>query len=1169
MTMPKGRVTSKLHFLRTSVLAGLLAGTGVVFAGRRPYEFDWANRTTDDHPVLLPLVSADGWRVTDLKNAEATVSTGTNRVLFGEGVLHVDYSGTGGAASFRIRPAAPVAVPDGADTLAVWLYGNSLRSKPCPPVSIVADFTDADGRAFSLSLYHMAHLEWFLLQKKFPPELKARLAHGAKFEGFTVSGGTNPEKRWIELTSLGVFREELKPLSFRPQPKRPHRLFPDAPAGMNTGDGVLPFPTRANTVIADEAVPGTVTAVTDADGTCRLVRQGPDGRLEIRLPDSLQDWGGFAMRWNDSPWKRFAVGGGLVFAASGRDGEDGVATWRREGTAFAGEGKVRSADVRIRVRLIGKSLSVEVVAKGGTVGEIRFGSCPDMPDADLVPVPYFTFATNGGEARASVLSFKAGETPLFHLAFADWTQSNGSDLVPGSGLDAHGDCQSNGSVRYNPKTDGTRNDCYERLVYSFSPVFEDVLPAVPNPPSPYRDLTADYQWCHVYLGKSRDPEYPAWRNRHRRGLRKVMIHDWETCMRDGNESFTFRTTAAPGKGGDKGMYDFTRFLCDELGYLYGPYNNCCDFAPVNGYWNEGRVERSSDGNFITSWNRCYSPRPAWCPEATDEIVAELQRKYRFNTGYCDVQTCVSPWSRTDYDARVPGAGTFAGTYYAYGQTLLRQRANWTGPVYSEGGCHYLYCGLDDGNFAQDQGYHLPFNPWLVDFDLRRLHPLANNFGMGYLDMFYGRHGIPKDRYERLDRFLAATVAFGHIGLFLIGNAEEEEQGYYMIQAIAGKYARADADRIRYFDAAGAPLTTSAAVASGAFARSQVTVRYADGTVTVVNGHRTADLVLSLKGRKLVLQPCGWYALSGDRTVGVVSGRKDGHRLDVSASPGYVYVNAHGRRTCTRYGETDATLLRLREKSGTEEVFLGQSTFGTLPYAVESVVKVDEAGNEAGPAEFTVEDGRTTLRPQKDAFSFRVRPSEQGTGPDAASVADDFLVDEVPVPQKASVPSEAISLPRARWTGSAVRGGEEGPVDVSSGALFSGPTALSCGGTVKRGFMTHPPFKGGVGSVCSAWRLKLPADAPVRFSAQVGMLDGHGRTDGVTFRVVVVEQSGQRTEVASFHNDRVAWKPIEADLAPWRGQLVKLMLVSDCGPANDPSCDWSGWGDIRLTTGAGK
>lgn len=1165
----------KNSVLTSALLGGLVCASFLtVSAGRRPYEFDWANRTVDDHPVLLPLESAAGWNVAEAQDSAVALSTGTNRVLFGEGVLHVAYRGTGAKPRFSLRPSAPVSVPEGADTVSFWLYGNALHGKPCPSVSLSADFTDAAGKPFSISLYAVNHYEWFLVQRKCPADLKDRLAHGAKFVGLTFSGGSNKEERWLELTSLGVFQEELKPLAFKPQPKRPHRLFPEAPAGMNTGDGALPFPTRANTVIADEAVSGTVTAEQDADGTCRLVRTGEDGRLEIRLSASLRNWDGFAMRWNGSAWRRFAVGGGLLFAPKTTKGKpqpavsETTSAWRKDGNAFVREGTLRAADgrtadVRLRLRLIGKSLAVELKALGGAIAEIRFGACVDMPDAEQIPIPYFTFRTNGGEPRASVLCFKADETPLFHLAFADWTQSNGSDLNPGSGLDARGEYVSNDSVRYNPKTDGTRNDCYERLVYAFSPVFEDVLPVVPNPPSPYRDLTADYQWCHVYLGRSRDPEYPAWRSRHRRGLRKVMIHDWETCMRDGNESFTFRTTAAPGKGGDKGMYDFTRFLCDELGYLYGPYNNCCDFAPVNGYWNADRVERFSDGNFIPSWNRCYSPRPAWCPEATDEIVSELQRKYRFNTGYCDVQTCVSPWSRTDYDARVPGGGTFAGTYYSYGLTLLRQRQNWTGPVYSEGGCHYLYCGLDDGNFAQDQGYHLPFNPWLVDFDLRRLHPLANNFGMGYHDMFYGSKGIPKDLYTRMDRFLAATVAFGHIGLFCIGKPEEEEHGYYMIQAIAGKYARANADTIRYFDAAGKPLDTSAAVARGVHARSQVTVRYADGTVTVVNGHRTDDLVIPCHGRKLVLQPCGWYALSGDKTVGVVSGRKDGHRLDVSVSPAYVYINTHKKWTTTPYGTTDGTLLRLREAGGTEEVFIWRGTTATLPYAAESVVKVNEAGAEAGPAEFAVVDGQTTIKPQQDAYSFRVRPPASGTGPLAATVADDFLVDVVPAPAKTASVSNRIELPRSHWTGYCLRGGEELPFDAEYGGTFSGPSTLSSGGVTQRGYVTHPPYAKGHGYICASWRLKLPAEAPVKLKAVVGLLDDHGKSDGVTFKVRVTDATGKRTELAALHNDQVAWKPIEADLAPWRGQPIRLTLVSDCGPADDTACDWSGWGDVRL------
>ena len=35
----------------------------------------------------------------------------------------------------------------------------------------------------------------------------------------------------------------------------------------------------------------------------------------------------------------------------------------------------------------------------------------------------------------------------------------------------------------------------------------------------------------------------------------------------------------------------------------------------------------------------------------------------------------------------------------------------------------MYAGLVDGNYAQDSSYRLPDNPWLVDFDLLRLHLL--------------------------------------------------------------------------------------------------------------------------------------------------------------------------------------------------------------------------------------------------------------------------------------------------------------------------------------------------------------------------------------------------------------------------------------------------------------
>ena len=66
--------------------------------------------------------------------------------------------------------------------------------------------------------------------------------------------------------------------------------------------------------------------------------------------------------------------------------------------------------------------------------------------------------------------------------------------------------------------------------------------------------------------------------------------------------------------------------------------------------------------------------------------------------YTDVHTAVQPWSYCDFDARVPGAGTFAATFYAYGQ-LLRNDQQVYGPTQSEGTYQWLYAGLTSGSYG--------------------------------------------------------------------------------------------------------------------------------------------------------------------------------------------------------------------------------------------------------------------------------------------------------------------------------------------------------------------------------------------------------------------------------------------------------------------------------------
>ena len=914
------------------VAAAILSFTALAascVAGVRPYEFEWANRTHDDRPATLPLVSADGWTCS-ATNAEATVSTAHERVLFGDGVVHLAYRLDPKGGSVRIAPPAPVPLTPGFDTVSVWLYGNHTcfyRNGQARPI-LSAQFNDAEGRPFSIDLQVFNHSEWFLVQKRLPENLVARVAKGGAFTGFTLRGKIDDKKRWIELTSFAAFKEELKPLSFKPRRKRGVQIFPDEPQGLNTGEGRLPFPNVETTIIP-------------------VVAEDPD--IEFKLPADPTKWDDLAVRYRKGKWLRFAKGGGLFPAAAAKG-------------------------AKVRFHRIANSLVADVEAPAG-VEEVLFGRLESTEGTRFVPLPYYTCGGNGDGVyrRPCVVMAGEGDGRFFFLASTDWTQSNASWMIAPNYPPTRPPVASNGGVRYYPKTDGSRNPVFERFVWSFSRTFEDVMPVIPNPPSPYRAVTAERQWRVMY-SSDREKNKAWWRNRHRRGIRHLIVNDHEVCMRDGNESFTFRTRPAPKKGGDEGMRDFTRFMIDELGYMYGPYNNYTDFAPVNGWWSVDRVSRARDGNLQRAWNRCYAPKPAFVNEACEVIWTELQRKFNFNTVYCDVHTCTTPWQRTDYDARVPGAGTFAATFYSFGELLDFERRVLGGPVYSEGQSHFMYCGLVDGNYGQDQKARLPVEPWLVDFDLRRMHPLSNNFGMGSPQMFYEQGGAPTNAVERRDRFLAATVAFGHQGFFLTDSDENEEHSYFMLLGTGRHYCKADAKEIRYADGDGRLLDTTAAVASGAYRRSQVVVRYTDGTVTAANGSTNGEMNVEIDGRRVVLPPNGYFARAGDGSAHVVSGAKsaDGDRVDVSVAPDYVYLNAYGTFADTQFGATDGRMYRLIGKDGTEEVFLRKGTRFELLYVAESVTALDEEGKEIGPAQFSVEGGRTCLSPQKDALSFRVR-----------------------------------------------------------------------------------------------------------------------------------------------------------------------------------------------------
>lgn len=520
------------------------------------------------------------------------------------------------------------------------------------------------------------------------------------------------------------------------------------------------------------------------------------------------------------------------------------------------------------------------------------------------------------------------EDGSFRYAYFDWRESNASEIV----FDPK---TARPIARYYPKLDGTYNAYAERPVVKVSKRFEDVLPDIPNAPSEWKSETGRRVWrTHAAFDRARDRA--LWQMAYDHGIREAFVMDHETMWRDGGEAFTMKTEAAPGKGGDAVQREFSDFMNRRLGYWYGPYNNYTDYQPSNAkWWDVDRVTRTPDGNLKSAWLRSYSPKATRILDICEQVVREAQSKYGFRGAYCDVHTAIKPWTRTDYDPREPGAGKFRTVFEAYCEIFKAQKRLWEGPVWSEGGCQFMYAGYVDGNYGHDS-YNFHDRPWLVDFDVLKIHPLESDFGMGSLfhyspsktakdRAFYIPH-MPEGRALFLDGYIGATLAFGHTGYLILdwcwkpqkmfgpaycgGGRECFEKGmpiammsYFMTQAVAARYSQSTAVEIRYFDETGKALETSEAIRTGALDRRQVSVSYADGTHVLVNGNVSERLRATVSGRSCELPPYGYCAWTDDGEVEVAVSDAGGRRLHTARCPTYEY-RGDDTRAWARFREKD-------------------------------------------------------------------------------------------------------------------------------------------------------------------------------------------------------------------------------------------------------------------------
>ena len=753
--------------------------------------------------------------------------------------------------SIFLKLSKPLKLDSTWDCMDLWSYGDQWAwvSGSRTSLDMYAVFINNDnGEKQNIYLSKLNYVYWFLNHTRINVSNLTFLGllFQSKVSDLNIS-------RTIYLNDIYFYKESVNKLTFRSFPK------------------VLPFPKRKETLLP---------TVTNKDYKNRIVNEGSFYRFEYSGTD---DSFSYELSSNNilgdlSLYK----GNKKVYTLSGRqligdDGNNVLLTVKdhalKSDTLFFTclteyHNKQKSFRIWYTIRQKSLIMSIKELDHDGFIREMNSGTIL-YNQGQVVDVPFLKYNYNGSQ-RPSIFYTDGVFTSLMF----DWYTTNASKWetkLPSNGFFV-GD-----NAIYNPKTDGTRNTLNEKLFINVSSNVEEVFPNISNPVSPVKNLYADRLYM-VAAGSDLKSLEKTFEDYRAKGLDRIFARSHEEFWRQEGESFTFRLKPNP-KIGVKGVKNFVSFL-HQLGWKFSLYTNYSDFAPVNSNWNPDWVIRSSDDNWEGAWTRCYAAKPqvAWEQEAI--LAPQISKIYGTDFSYCDVMTAVSPMDRVDYDARLDGAGMMRSTYERYGALLMNERKAYDGPVFSEGGSHWWYAGLVDGNYANDDLVHLPVFP---DFSLLKIHPLEMDFatvGNGY-------------------QYLSYALAYGNIGMLSFNN--EDFKRYAMLQPIQKNYVASTVSSIKYCDN-NKEYCSSEAIKRGLLNTPSLHIIYQSGLEMYIN-FNIVNWKVAIGKNVYTLPQYGFVVYNPStslRSESVISS-ETGVRCDQVNSPYLFYIDSHGKQVSGNLG----------------------------------------------------------------------------------------------------------------------------------------------------------------------------------------------------------------------------------------------------------------------------
>ena len=927
------------------------------------------------------------WRLECHAGAQADMERTRAALCWSESSLQITYRGKDRASRFVLRPHEPIPVPADAEVARLWLMGRACgwrknRTSEQPLLWHDLDLRDAAGAAHRVRFPRtIGYPFWYVARVRLPTHWPRPL----HCTGLGFTGCTNTRPLSLVLDAL-VFAKESLARELHADVRLDDLPFPTDP------DGLLPSP---------PAGPFTNRVEPTEDG-CRLTYDGPDGRLAYHYRPATGGLDDVRVHWPGRPEPlAFAAGGGPVIEAAGRRGYPGdphLVTTRlafevrgdRVHTVWrcaVGDAAVEYAlDLSIR----GKSLLVEVDAAGEGLVGFHPGQLVGVDAARFVDFPYWTWLAWdwGRDGGVAVVDGR------FLSGYPDWYRSRASQLTFGPPVVSHQpEALLEGAVSFCPgvvyerRSDGRRARLRERFIFTVSRRVEETLPSIPHPPSPNRERLAPFVHSTGGQASRLESQLEHWTRLHAYGVNQVYIRHFDGMWSDvpqGPQEWTLTEHAAPlvGDAAVRRYLDSLR----AMGFLPVLYTNYTDLQPVAAEFDWDKVCLLPDGDISSlCWPGSYPLKPLRGLELEAKYAPAIAKRFGSQGSFCDVHTAVAPWRKVDYDARLPGAGQFGTTYRCYGKLLLNERAQY-GAVYSEGSIHWLYAGLHDGSDGQMRGQRPWRNPFLVDFDLLKVHPKQMDAGMSWLS----RYVTTREATAALggaeaaqDRFTAATIAFGHQGAFTgqrFRGGLTDVKTYYMVQPLQMRYAMREADAIRYRDPkTGQMLDTSDAIRSGAYLESQVYVRYETGLAVRVNGSLTEDWTVTVDGSTYALPASGFVCTAPD--VLVFSAMVGGGRMDYRRTPGVRFVDARGRKRRVGEIETDGAAILRKEGAAWRVWPLGNVS--VLKVHLEAlglprpraIVAQDEAGAAIAKSAATMDEGWLALPIGDAAFRYEIAAGE--------------------------------------------------------------------------------------------------------------------------------------------------------------------------------------------------